>query len=106
MKKQNTLNTILLFLLLINIGCNQSSNIEKTIVKGINDSLYKIYIPKAACKNCKQVVENGLAKVEGVKDSELNLSKKELSIIYNPLIISPRSLEFIMSNLSHEMPCK
>jgi hypothetical protein len=106
MKKQNILNTILLILLLINISCNQFSNIEKPIVKGINDSLYKIYIPKAACKNCKLVVEKGLSKLNGIKESQLDLGKKELSIIYNPLLISPKSLELIVTNLSNHMPCK
>ncbi len=96
----------LLLCLLITAACNQSVQNEKLLVKGKNDSLLIINIPKAACNNCKQLVENGLSIKKGIKQSQLSLKKKELSIIYDPLAISEENLKLLVTNLTYQMPCK
>ena len=95
----------LLLCLLITAACNQTVQKEKLLVKGKNDSVLIINMPTAACNNCKQVVENGLS-IKGIKQSQLNLKKKELSIIYDPLAISEENLKLLVTNLTYQMPCK
>ena len=92
--------------LFINSACQQVTEKDQILVKSNNDSLLKIEMPDAACNNCKKVVEDGLANNKGVKQSQINLKKKELSIIYDPLAISEENLKLLVTNLTYQMPCK
>ena len=106
MKKNNLIVTATLMCLFINTSCRQVTENDQALVKSNKDSLLKIEMPDAACNDCKQVVEDGLANKKGVKQSQLSLKKKELSIIYDPMSISEDKLKLIVTNLTYKMPCK
>lgn len=106
MKKINSIVMTTFMCLFINSACQQVTEKHQILVKSNNDSLLKIEMPDAACNNCKKVVEDGLANNKGVKQSQLSLKKKELSIIYDPMSISEDKLKLIVTNLTYQMPCK
>lgn len=106
MKKINSIMIATVMCLCITTACQQVTENDQILVKSNNDSLLKIEMPDAACNNCKKVVEDGLANKIGVKQSQLSLKKKELSIIYDPISISEDKLKLIVTNLTYQMPCK
>jgi mercuric ion binding protein len=91
---------------LANSSCTQIAKEERVLVKNLSDSLLVINVPKAACENCQNVVEGGLSKVNGVKQSILNLHTKQVSIVYNPIAITSSELKNITKSLINEIPCK
>jgi len=66
---KNLLKKIFLLsvLLFTNIACNQIKEENRVLFKGANDSLLIIKIPTASCKNCQEVIEEGLSLEKGVK---------------------------------------
>ncbi len=91
--------------LITNTSCNQIKNEDRVLMKGKNDSLLIVKIPDAACEKCQKVIEEGLFNQKGVKQSILNLQTKEVSIVYDPLIVSPQILKDTVTELSYKMPC-
>jgi mercuric ion binding protein len=87
-------------------SCNQTAKEERVLVKGTNDSLLVINIPAASCENCQKVIEDGLYKEKGVKQSILNLNTKQVSIVYAPSITNPFIIEATVNKLATQMPCK
>ena len=87
------------------ISCNQIKNENRVVIKGKTDSLLIVEIPDAACDKCQKVIEDGLANQTGVKQSILNLKTKEVSIVYDPLLIAPQNLIDTVTKLSYKMPC-
>ena len=70
------------------------------------DALLVFDVPKAACQNCQKVVEKGLMKEKAIKQSILNLHKKEVSIVYEPNEITASQIENKLNVLIDKMPCK
>ncbi|MFN7913124.1 MAG: heavy-metal-associated domain-containing protein [Bacteroidota bacterium] len=87
-------------------SCTQIAKEERVLVKNLSDSLLVINVPKASCENCQNVVEGGLSKVNGVKQSILNLHTKQVSIVYNPSVIKANELQIKTKSLINEIPCK
>ena len=87
-------------------SCTKIAKEERVLVKNLSDSLLVINVPKASCENCQNVVEGGLSKVNGVKQSILNLHTKQVSIVYNPSVIKANELQIKTKSLINEIPCK
>jgi periplasmic mercuric ion binding protein len=87
-------------------SCNLFTKNEPPLIKGKWESLLVIEIPKAGCNNCKRVVENGLLDIKGIKQSQLNVKKKELSVLYDPLKTSEENIKQLVANLKDDIPCK
>lgn len=86
-------------------SCNPTRDENRVVLQGKTDSLLIVSIPDAACGKCQAVIEDGLANQNGVKQSVLNLKTKEVSIVYDPLIVTPQILKTSVTELSYKMPC-
>ncbi|CAL2091122.1 heavy-metal-associated domain-containing protein [Tenacibaculum sp. 190524A05c] len=104
MKKN--LVAILLLLSFVFISCNRIKPEERVLNTSENDGVLVVSIPKAQCANCQKVVEGGLQDLNGVKQSILNLHTKEVSVVYNPTVISSNNLEKKVNELAANIPCK
>lgn len=102
LKRNLLLITISIFAV---ISCNQIKDENRVVIKGKTDSLLIVEIPDAACDKCQKIIEEGLANQTGVKQSILNLKTKEVSIVYDPLLVAPQNLIDTVTNLSYKMPC-
>ncbi len=87
-------------------ACNHVKEEKRVLIKGVNDSLLVIDIPKASCENCQKVIEGGLQNEKGIKQSLLNLNTKKVSIVYDPTITSPQLIKTTVTQLTYKMPCK
>jgi mercuric ion binding protein len=56
----------------------------------------------AVCETCKKNIETALAFEKGVKKSELDLSTKIVTVIYNPLKTTPEKLKLAISNAGYD----
>lgn len=98
---------VLIAMVLIAISsCSQIKDDNRVVMKGKGDELLVINLPAAACEKCQKVIEDGLSKEKGVKQSILNLKTKEVSIVYDAQIISQEILHATVTKLNFEMPCK
>lgn len=98
--------TIIALFVLSAIACNRIKKEERVLVKGENDAVLVLNTPKAKCHKCQKVIEAGLQKVEGVSQSILDLSKKQVSIVYTPENTTPEILSATVEKLTEEIPCK
>ena len=96
-----TLITVLLI-----SSCNRIAPENRVLHKSEKDAVLVVDVPKAGCKNCQKVVETGLAKEAGVKQSILNLHTKQVSVVYNPEEITAESLKSKTLSLATKIPCK
>ena len=103
--KKNLL-AILLLLSFLFISCNRIKPEERVLNTSENDAVLVVSIPKAQCANCQKVVEGGLQNFTGVKQSILNLHTKEISVVFNPALISSDNLEKKVNELAANIPCK
>lgn len=100
-------NLILILLVITSaISCNYIEKEERILVKEEGELLLVINAPKARCYKRQQVIEGGLQKVDGVSQSILDLSKKQVSIAYTPECITPELLSSTVEKLIEEIPCK
>jgi len=106
MKKINRIFLLLSSLIIAITSCNQIKEDNRVLVKGANDSILIIKMPTAGCQNCKKIIEDGLFTELGLSQSILNLKNKEVSIVYNPKIISSEKITKTIAELSAKMPCK
>ena len=97
---------IIVLLVLSAISCNRIKKEERVLVKGENDAILVINTPKARCHKCQKIIEGGLQKVDGVSQSILDLSKKQVSIVYTPESTTPEILNAAVEKLTEEIPCK
>ena len=88
------------------ISCNRIKPEERVLNTSENDAVLVVSIPKAQCANCQKVVEGGLQNFTGVKQSILNLHTKEISVVFNPALISSDNLEKKVNELAANIPCK
>ncbi|WP_299901675.1 hypothetical protein [uncultured Aquimarina sp.] len=98
----------LFFILFVVLFTSCSSIEEEKRVLQIKegDSTLVVNIPKAACKKCQKILEEGIFKESGVQQSILNLHSKNLSVVYTPEKTSPRILETTIERLATQIPCK
>lgn len=106
MKKLQVFTLLISMALIAITSCSQIKDENRVVVKGKGDELLVVKIPAAACEKCQKVIEEGLYSENGVKQSILNLNTKEVSIVYDPQIISPEILKTTVTELSYKMPCK
>ncbi|WP_075342147.1 cation transporter [Tenacibaculum agarivorans] len=93
-------------IILIIASCNRIGPEKRVLNVSEKDSVFVMSIPKAGCKNCQKVIEGGLAKVKGVKQTILNLNSKEVSIAYNPEDTNSKILKNKVTKLAQNIPCK
>ena len=96
---------ILCFALTI-FSCNRIPEEERVLVKSETDSVLVVAVPNAGCVNCQSIMEGSLDKESGVKQTILNLHTKEVSIVYEPNLVTPESLEKKVQSLRRKLPCK
>ena len=87
------------------ISCNQIKEETRVIVQGEEDSLLVVKIPDAACEKCQKVIEGGLSDDKGIKQSILNLTTKEVSVVYDPQLTSADIIMTEIQELRPSMPC-
>lgn len=92
--------------LTVSTSCSRIDKENRIVLKSDTDSLLVVHIPDAACRKCQKVIEGGLQNKSGVKQSILNLTTKEVSIVYDPQLISLEMLNATVNELSYQMPCK
>jgi len=95
-----------LLVIAVLMSCNHIPEETRTLTVANNEKVAVFSIPKAACKNCQKVVEGGLKNENGVKQTILNLHTKEVSIVYQPDLISEDNLKEKVIKLKGEIPCK
>lgn len=104
--KKNKIVLIVITAFFAITSCNQIKEDKRVLIRGANDSLLVINIPKASCENCQNVIEGGLQNEKGIKQSLLNLNTKNVSIVYDPTIASPQVIKATVTQLTYKMPCK
>ena len=92
-------------------GCGKSQLVDEVafliLSQNKEDKTHlKQQIEERKVANMMVVEPDGLSIKKGIKQSQLNLKKKELSIIYDPLAISEENLKLFVTNLTYQMPCK
>ncbi len=97
---------IIALLLFGTIACNRIKKEERVLIQGIGDATLVIPIPKAGCKKCQKILEEGLQNEIGVQQSILDLNSKNLSVVYNPDSTTPDILETTAKKLATTIPCK
>ena len=95
----------LIIIVMITASCNHIKDEKRVIIKEESDSLLVVKIPDAACDKCQKVIEGGLNIEKGIKQSILNLKSREVSIVYDPLVTSPKIITTTITKLRLEMPC-
>ncbi|MBL6731122.1 MAG: heavy-metal-associated domain-containing protein [Bacteroidia bacterium] len=104
--KNNWIQSAVLFAaILVIASCNQLKPENRIVSVQASDSLLVIRLPNAKCENCQKVVESGMSKIDGVKQTVLNLHTKEVSIVYNPNIVATVELSKNVKILETQMPC-
>ncbi|MGY3793273.1 cation transporter [Aquimarina sp. 433] len=84
-------------------SCGSNEEEEKRVLQiKEGDNTLVVNIPKAACKKCQKILEEGIFKESGVQQSILNLHTKNLSVVYTPEKTSPRILETTIERLAHK----
>lgn len=97
---------IIVIILLVISSCNHIAKEERVLSLEDGDATLVIDVPKAGCKKCQKIIEEGLQNENGVQQSILNLNSKKLSIVYNPEKITPEILETTVTGLAKKIPCK
>lgn len=95
----------ILFVVLIT-SCSSIEEEKRVLQIKEGDSTLVVNIPKAACKKCQKILEEGILKESGVQQSILNLHSKNLSVVYTPAKTSPQILETTIERLATQIPCK
>ena len=106
MKKLQVFTLLTILAVITTTSCNQIKNENRVLMQSKGDTLLVINLPSAGCDKCQKTIEGGLSDEKGVKQSILNLKTKNVSIVYDPLIISPEILKSTVTELSYKMPCK
>lgn len=88
------------------VSCYQIPPETRVLAKGETDEVLVVDVPNARCYKCQNIIEGGLAKEAGVKQSILNLHTKQVSIVYEPNQTTSEALENKVSDLIPELPCK
>ncbi|WP_396191222.1 hypothetical protein [Flavobacterium sp.] len=98
--------TLLIVFFFLLASCTGFKKEERKLQKGKNDAVLVLETPKAGCENCQRIIEEGLNKSSGVKQSILNLNLKTVSILYNPMETNPEIIKNEVALLSTQIPCK
>lgn len=97
---------IAIILVLLSSSCTRFAKEERILNITEGDATLVMTIPKAGCKKCQKIIEEGLNKKTGVKQSILNLHTKSLSVLYLPEVTSEEQLKTSINALSKTIPCK
>ena len=87
-------------------SCNTIPEETRVLAVSDTDAVLVISTPKAKCQNCQKIIEGGLDKVLGVKQSLLNLHTQEVSIVYDPEATTPELLKEKVATLKGQTPCQ
>ena len=105
MKKIQTILPLIIIALIATTSCNQIKEETRVITQSEGDSLLVVSIPDAACWKCQKVIEDGLSDVQGVKQSILNLTTKEVSVVYNPQLTTAEAITNTIKEHRPNMAC-
>jgi copper chaperone CopZ len=105
MKKIQTIFLLLIIATITTVSCNQIKEETRVIVQSEEDSLLVVKIPDAACEKCQKVIEGGLSNDKGIKQSILNLTTQEVSVVYDPKLTSEGVIMTEIQELRPNMPC-
>ncbi len=97
---------IIAVVLLLITSCNHIEKEERVLIQQKGDAKLVINVPKAACKKCQRIIEEGLQNEIGVHQSILDLNSKNLSVVYAPEKTNPEILETTIEKLAKQIPCK
>ncbi|MEW7281300.1 heavy-metal-associated domain-containing protein [Aquimarina sp. 2201CG1-2-11] len=98
--------TTIITILLVIISCNRIEKEERVLRQDPGDEIFVIHVPKAGCKKCQKIIEEGLQNENGVQQSILDLSSKKLSVVYTPEKVTPKILETTVKKIAKKIPCK
>ncbi|MBQ4822882.1 heavy-metal-associated domain-containing protein [Aquimarina sp. MMG016] len=99
-------NVIRIIILLILFSCNHIKKEKRVLIQKKGDAVMVVNIPKAACKKCQRIIEEGLQNESGVQQSILDLHTKRLSVVYTPEETSSEILGTTIEKLAKQIPCK
>lgn len=95
-----------MLMVVLAFSCNRIGKEERVLNVGEKDAVVVIKTPKARCHNCQSIIEAGLNATKGVKQTILNLNKREVSIVYTPEVATPGALHAKVEALTTQIPCK
>lgn len=78
------------------------------LMMAVSSSLYAqkkdvvVIKTSAECDMCKKTIEKNLAFEKGVKNADMNLEKKEVTVTYNPKKTSPEVIRKAISNMGYD----
>ena len=67
-----------------------------------NECHFRFYLPQVHCSSCVYLLENLHKLVTGVKASELQFSKKNLTVSFDPTLTSARKIAQFLSGIGYE----
>jgi Cu+-exporting ATPase len=67
-----------------------------------NECHFRFYLPQVHCSSCVYLLENLHKLVTGVKASELQFSKKNLTVSFDPTLTSARKISQFLSGIGYE----
>lgn len=99
-------SVIIIVFIFLTVACNRIAPENRVLHQSKDDAVLVVDIPKAGCKNCQKVIETGLLKEKGVKQTILNLHTKQVSVVYNPKVMTGNLLKTKTLLLADKIPCK
>lgn len=74
-----------------------------TVAKAQNVNTAEIKIKTSAiCETCKKTIEQSLAFEKGIKQSDLDISTKIVTVTYNPNKTTPEKIRLAISNTGYD----
>lgn len=77
------------------------ASLSITVSAKDNDKQQVTFVVSMSCENCKKRIENTLSYEKGVKNLEVNLSRKTVTVEYDPQKTSPDKLKATIQNLGY-----
>ena len=93
MKATLKINIVLLFLVTLFANSTKAQTTKTAEIK-IQTS--------AVCETCKKTIEQALAFEKGIKKSELDLTTKIVTVVYNPNKTTPEKIRLAISNAGYD----
>jgi copper chaperone CopZ len=90
-------SVIILFVFVF--GFTLKSNAQKETKKNTAEITIQT---SAICEQCKDRLEKEMAYTKGVKSSNLNLSDKKLTVVYNPAKTNPSKIKKAISEVGYD----
>ena len=92
--------TIGLSILLV-ISCSKSEAEDKTEAPDGSESA-AVALPTLQCGMCKKIIEKGLTDIEGVVSIDVNIEKKNATVVYRAGLIDLARIEKAIAGLGYK----